>query len=247
MARPGNTEGWPDDLPELPPGWGPVVIPDDPAELAAEAVLVRAELRREALLHDHGQPVGARASAPAPDAPEPMSLRLSLLIMAITVLTTLASLFAVTWSGPQRRLVGQTGPPGGSPTIRSLPALEVVDANGVTVPLRGLLPAVIMLTDRCSCPEQIAATAAAAPTGVTVVTVTIATSPSPAVGTGPSGAPVRALADPTGELRASVKVTASRGTPTVLLVDAAADIVRLVPASSTAEEYRADLALLAGR
>jgi len=35
-------------LPDLPPDWGPIVIPDDPAELAAEAEQLRAELREAA-------------------------------------------------------------------------------------------------------------------------------------------------------------------------------------------------------
>ena len=35
-------------LPDLPPEWGEVVIPDDPAELDEEAEVVRKELRRAA-------------------------------------------------------------------------------------------------------------------------------------------------------------------------------------------------------
>jgi hypothetical protein len=248
MGRPGNTEGWPEEMPELPPGWGPIVIPDDPAELAAEAILVRNELRRKALLDDHAGPLGVVSSTTGPTATEPTSLRLPLIIMAIAVLTTLTSLFAAAWTGPQRHRVGQVEPPRARPTARSLPALDVIDATGVTVPLRGLLPAVIMLPDRCSCAVQIAATAAAAPAGVTVVMLTTGTAePRPTLSTSAPGAPVRALTDPAGELRAHLTVTPTPGTATVLLVDAAGDIVRLVPSSTSAEEYRSDLPLLARR
>ena len=50
-----NGDGWPPEgggqsggLPGLPPEWGTVIIPDDPSELADEAVQVRREMRRQA-------------------------------------------------------------------------------------------------------------------------------------------------------------------------------------------------------
>src|SRR5262245_13169663 len=52
--RPNNGGAVPPDdggarggLPDLPPEWGPIVIPDDAAELDAEATEIRRELRRE--------------------------------------------------------------------------------------------------------------------------------------------------------------------------------------------------------
>src|SRR3954463_12808252 len=45
--RDGNGNGWPPDgLPDLPPEWGTVIIPDDLSELAEESSRVRRELRR---------------------------------------------------------------------------------------------------------------------------------------------------------------------------------------------------------
>ncbi|MGW4500122.1 hypothetical protein ACWENR_16100, partial [Micromonospora sp. NPDC004336] len=71
-------------LPDLPPEWGRVVVPDDAAALAAEAEQVRRELRAAA---PHA---GRRPGARAP-------LALPLLVLLVAVLTTVAGLVAVTW------------------------------------------------------------------------------------------------------------------------------------------------------
>ncbi len=78
-------------LPDLPPEWGRVVIPDDLAALADEAEQVRRELRRAAADRRRWRP---------PAGP--------VLVLIVAVLTTIAGLAAVTWprasrTGPARR------------------------------------------------------------------------------------------------------------------------------------------------
>lgn len=248
MGSSGNGDGWPDGgLPELPPDWGPVVIPDDPAELAAEAALVRRELRRQARAGRWQRRLGAAHPGGPP------TLRLPLFFLVVAILATLTSLFAViratparqqgtrsTTSGPSAGASGATGP-SGPPAAQGqpLPALDLAADNGDLVSLRSVLPAVIILVDGCECPDQVAAAALATPSQIAVVTLATRL-PSPA--RTPTGTTrVRALADPTGELRGFLQVPALPGAPTVVLADRFAKIVRLVPAARTVEDYRADL------
>lgn len=232
MSTSGDTDGWRDGLPDLPPDWGPIVIPDDASALAAEAAQVREELRQQ-----RERERRRRRAALA---------RTPLLILLLALTTTLASLGALTWAGMERL----TPPP--TPTQRTparhLPALELIDARGATVSLRSLLPAVILVPDQCDCDEVIAATSAAAPPGVTVIALSgaaapLVSPPTPVAG----GAPVRALADPADALRAHLDLTTTAGTAAVVLVDTDAEIRRILPASTSVEDYRADLALLATR
>ncbi|MGS2613077.1 hypothetical protein ACVCAH_00870 [Micromonospora sp. LZ34] len=209
-------------LPDLPPEWGRVVVPDDASALAEEATRIRRELRR-----------AGRARSP---------LAFPLLVLLVAVLTTVAGLFAVTW--PRSARTDQpTVAPRPTPadlTGRPLPALDLVDAGQSPVPLRGLLPAVIVLVDGCACPDRVTEAAAAAPAAVTVVSVAdgLAGTPPPAPG-------VRPLADPAGGLRAFLHLPARPGTATVLLVDRSGVLVRVVPEVRSVEDYRADLDRLA--
>ena len=86
MAAQGNS------VPDLPPEWGEVVIPDDLAELDAEAEAVRRELHRQQ--GEHGD--GADLAVPQP---ERESLWLILLILGICVVVTLLSLGLAVLSG----------------------------------------------------------------------------------------------------------------------------------------------------
>lgn len=246
----GDGGGWPpeggdpfDGLPELPPDWGPIVVPDDPAELAAEAAAVRRELRRRARR-------GGRRVAPVrPDAPgtTQASLGLPLLIMSIALLAALTSLFAFAWPVQQKEATTArtTSPP---PPRRALPALDLIDRAGTTVPLRGLLPAVIILTDGCPCASLVTATAAAAPPAVTVVALAnTRAAPAPAVTTRRTFTAVRDLIDPAGALRDFVGVAPSQKTATVLLVTASGEVLRILPATTSIEEFRTDLDLLEQR
>jgi hypothetical protein len=229
-----------DGLPDLPPEWGVVVIPDDPGELAAEAAEVRRELRRDARRGAWGQIFGLSVP-PGGDAGLP-SLRLPILIMTLAVLAAMISMFALGW---QREVVapGSTAEPqrtaATTPEPRTLPALDLVDGGGGTVSLRSLVPSVILLTDGCDCGALIEATIAAAPPTVIVVTVARTSSPPAAAATG-----VRSLGDPTGELRQTLELTEDER-PVALLVDRTGEIVRALPGVNTVEEYRAGLASLA--
>ncbi|MFJ8581929.1 hypothetical protein [Micromonospora sp. NPDC093277] len=231
-------QGPPDGLPDLPPEWGRVVIPDDASELDHEARQIRHELRR---LHQRTVWRRRLGLAPRPDGRPPLGL--PVLVLLVSVLITLTGLAAVTWPRSSRS--------GGSPTVLPypatasaavgpLPALDLVDAAESPVPLRSLLPAMIVLVDACACAEQVAQAVAEAPPGVTVVTVTgsreVDATPAPGV---------RALADPAGGLRDYLRLAAHPGTAPALLVDRTGILVRLVPELGPVDQYRDDLVHLA--
>lgn len=233
MSAPGETDGWREGLPDLPPEWGNIVIPDDASALAEEAEQVRRELRRE------------RRQA------RRRHYRGILAVVLVAITATLISLYAVMWNAAQQdsQVAIATDTPPASPRATAipatLPALEVIDGQGTTVPLRSLLPAVILVPNRCECASEIAAVSAAAPPGVTVVALTAdAARPSPLPTHPAGGAPVRALADPANGLRDHLKLASALGSLSVILVDADAAIRRVLPASTSVEEYRADLAQL---
>ncbi|WP_433345108.1 hypothetical protein [Micromonospora sp. CA-111912] len=229
-----------DGLPGLPPEWGRVVVPDDASALAEEAAQVRLELRPQA-----GRNRWWRLLGLAVPRDGRLPLGLPLLVLLVALLTTAAGLFAVTWprtprSGDRPTVVPY--PTATDLTGRTLPALELVDADDSIVSLRALLPAVIVLVDACTCPDRVAEAAALAPPGVTVVTVhgTRALRATPV----PAGATVRALADPGGGLRAFLRVPPRPGTATALLVGRTGNPVRVVPDLHSADDYRADLTRL---
>ncbi|MEV4691874.1 hypothetical protein AB0K27_12240 [Micromonospora echinospora] len=222
-------QGPPEGLPGLPPEWGRVFVPDDASALAEEARQVRRELRR------------ARAAARR----RPGSLRLGLpaLILLVSVLITLAGLAAVTWPRTTRSGAPTVLPHAGAAPqpVGPLPALDLVGADDTPVPLRSLLPAMIILTDACACAEQVTTAAGAAPPGVTVVTVTAGRRAGAASVPG-----VRPLGDPAGGLRSYLHLSAQPGIAPALLVDRQGALVRLVPELGPLSDYGADLARLAG-
>src|SRR4051812_36262247 len=88
-------------VPGLPPEWGTVIIPDDPGALDREGARLRRRFRREAFrrrwrrrFHLRPRPMG-RATDDSP------GLAVPLLIMAVAIIATLTSLFAIAW--PARR------------------------------------------------------------------------------------------------------------------------------------------------
>ncbi|MEU1585907.1 hypothetical protein [Micromonospora sp. NPDC005710] len=230
MGKPdAEGHGPPDGLPGLPPEWGRVVVPDDASALAAEAAQIRRELRQASRI-----PGAFRA------------LGLPLVVLLVAVLTTLAGLLAVTWPRTGRGADRPTPAPAAPPatlTGRPLPALDLVDADNAPVPLRGLLPAMIILLDGCPCPDRVTDALAAAPVGVSVVTVTGGRTPP----VGPSIDPqARALADPAGGLRSFLGQPARPGTVTAVLVDRTGTVARVLPDLRTVDSYRDDLSALAG-
>jgi hypothetical protein len=84
-----------DGLSGMPPEWGPVVVPDDASALDAEAAAVRKEFRRESRRYRWRR----RLRLSAPRNRDTPSLGVPLAIMAIAVVATLISLFAVAWPG----------------------------------------------------------------------------------------------------------------------------------------------------
>ena len=105
-------------LPDLPPEWGEVRIPDDPAELEGEAAHVREELRRQARSARRGAGWARwrrRLRLPEHiDDPERPSLLLPMLVLGIALMVTLLSLLMIAWPA----LIA----PSSSPTISRSPA-----------------------------------------------------------------------------------------------------------------------------
>src|SRR6185369_13271585 len=95
-------------LPDLPSDWGPIVIPDNAAELSADAAELRRERRRTARRTRLRRLVGRPASGVRSASDQP-SVGVPLVIMAVAILTTMISLFVVTWG---RDLRDPSGPPG---------------------------------------------------------------------------------------------------------------------------------------
>jgi hypothetical protein len=258
MAVPSDNGGWPsdggspDDLPDLPEEWGVIVIPDDLSELSDEVAAVRAELRLAAKpsrwRRFANRPAMRRARKVAATA-----VRAPVLIISMAVLVTVASLFASAWPGPPRQPATQrtattTDNTGAGPGLTSLPALELIGSDGQTVPLRGQLPAVILLIDGCDCDSLVTDTIAAVRPDIAVVTVTSVRATA-GVGTPPTGATpqaqgktVRVLHDPSGTVRSQLKLGKADGTAAALLVDKGGSIVRTFQRIATVENMKPDLA-----
>lgn len=88
-------------LPDLPPEWGEVVIPDDAAELDDEATEIRKELKHE-VRRERRRASRARwrrwLHLPERlDNPEEPSLLLPMLVLGIALLITLLSLLMIAW------------------------------------------------------------------------------------------------------------------------------------------------------
>lgn len=235
MGMPDANGHWPPDgLPDLPPEWGRVVVPDDASALADEAEQVRREMSADCRADTRRWPRS--------------TLALPLLVLIVAVLTTLAGLVAVTWPRTDRasRPVAPSSGPARNPNVdpvgRPLPALDLVDDAQSPVPLRSLLPAAIVLVDACACPERVAEAVEAAPPGVRVVAVV----GGRAVPAGAARPGVRRLADPAGGLRSLIHASPAPDTVSLLLVDRTGTVVRAVSAVGSVEDYRADLARLAG-
>ena len=247
----GNGGSWPpegggppDDLPEIPPEWGVIVIPDDPAELAEEAARVRLELRRDIRRRTWRRRLHLPPPKPRPPGGEDVpTLGVPLLIVSIAVLATLASLFAVAWPAHPRPPAPITT--AAAPDRSAGQAPVALPDVPLSVPgvgrLRATVPAVILLVDGCDCADFVAGTitaAMAADPGIGVVAVG-RTAPS----VRPPGPRVWAVADPDDALRKAIPAVPVRATgkPAVLLTDGAGRLVRILPAANSVEDFRADL------
>ncbi len=243
------------DLPEFPPEWGTVIIPNDASELDDEAAEVRRELYRDSprarlrsalsisALGTRAQPTKAQPNTDL----EPTSLGVPVVIMAVAILTTLISLFVVTWGRPASPPLPDTGhtntaneTPGVSNSEADLGMASMVlpDATGTAVRLGTILPAVLLVADQCDCATLVRGVAAAVPAGVTVVAVGRTAPDIAAPGTTGPPPNVRSLADPTGLLRAryASAIGAESGVAAAVLVDGAGHVVRHVPRVDVVED-----------
>jgi hypothetical protein len=206
-------ESYARDLPELPPEWGEVMVPDDLSELDAEVRAVRRELRRT------GAQVGDR---------EPLALRVPIAIMVVAVLMALVSLVVMAWGrAPVQPLPSVTlsARAGGI----DLSGLVLQEADGAPVVVRPLLPALLLLVDGVAeGPELVRGVAAQAPPAVTVIAVGIA-SPTVTARQDREAFPgnVRLLYDPAAQL-ASLFTPAPGPTATAIAVDLTGHVVTVV-------------------
>jgi hypothetical protein len=230
-------------LPDLPPEWGTVIIPDDPSELAPEIDEIRRELRRTVRRDRWRRRLHLRpVTGPGPG--DGSSLGLPLLIMAIAIVATLTSLFALAWPGPGSRL-------GASPPLRvsattgtpTIPDLTLRGADGSEVHLRNSLPAVFLLADDCTCTDLILDTARVVPPGVTVVPVGRT---APALPTAPPiGLRIRPVADPEERLRSAYAGSPPATGVVAVLVKGTGEVIKAVPHVSAVADFAAYLARLA--
>ena len=241
------------ELPDFPPDWGPVIIPDDASELEGEAQALRRELRRHNRQGSLRSALGLRPRIDqAPRRHQQGSpLSAPAVIMAVAVLTTLISLFVVVWGHQANGPAPATSPTGAGPVpasttvSQSSPAglVDTVlnDARGQPVRLSALLPAVLLLVDRCDCASLVPALAAAAPAGVTIVPVATTVTPTRA-------ANIHALADPDRVLWTMLTDPAHPTTPPsalAVLLDSRGTVVLVRASVQRADELTSDLAKLA--
>ncbi len=224
-------------LPDFPPEWGTIVIPDDAAELDDEASALRKELRRTARRDRWRQRLGL-ARRPGSDTP---ALGLPLLIMSVAIIATLTSLFALAWPG---RTITRplTGTAGTTATAAPIPDITLTDANGSPVKLRENLPAVVLLVDGCACTDLVGAAATAAPARVSVLAVARTVPDVPAAT--PPGKKVRALADQAGTLRATYAGSPPKTGVVAVLVRSDGRVARVVPEVTKLDDFRAALIAL---
>jgi hypothetical protein len=257
----GNGGGTPPDgggLPELPPEWGDIIVPDDPSALAAESAIVRRQFRRYNRSRRWRRRLHLAPPKPQLAEAEPSGMGVPLIIMAIAIIAALISLFAVGWPAQRRAATAgrasTPGPASGRSTASTaagpLASLTLADANGAKVRLTDTMPAVVLLVDGCDCEDLIAATAAAAGPRVTVLAVAsrwTARVPvlTPGVADPPSSAPVRRLLDPQGAVRASIPPLAGGMTVAAALIDTDGSAIKVVPSVRSVDDFSADLPRLA--
>jgi hypothetical protein len=228
-------------LPDLPPEWGTVIIPDDPAELDHEATQVRRELRRFARRNRWRRRFHRPQIAQLHTSRATPTLGLPLLIMAVAILATLASLFALAWPGPASRLTASP-PKKASPAPSTVPDLSLVAPDGNRVPIRNRLPAVFLLVDGCPCGELMLGTAQAAPAGVNVVAVARTAPLLPS--TDLIGLRLVAAADPDGALRAAYAGAPPATGVIAVLVKQNGEVIRTATGVTSVASFRSDLARL---
>ncbi len=243
--RGGDGDGRPppDDggLPDFPPEWGVVVIPDDLTELDRETAALQRERRRNARRAKWRRRLGLPAATPANGENPPVGI--PLLIMSIAIIAALTSLFAITLTNRGSPAAQQTPPAAQTETAPQMIDLALTDATGDRVQLRDNLPAVILLLDGCACEQLIRDTVAAAAPTVTVIAVDRT---APAL---PFGVTATALADPEQALLATYadgpdRGAAPAGVPTAVLVDSDGTVTKTASPANAVTAFSAALSTL---
>ncbi|GAA0738102.1 hypothetical protein Drose_01355 [Dactylosporangium roseum] len=239
-------------LPDLPPEWGTIIIPDDPGALDDEGTHIRKQFRRATLrrrwrrrLHLKPEPVRRTTD----DSP---GLAVPLLIMSIAVIATLVSLFAVAWPGRVPRPVTPHVAPAASAPAASLARLSLFDADGTALPVKDLSPAVVLLVEGCSCEHLITSTVNAVAAGATPAssparhtTVLVVATRLPTLPGGLNEAVrVKAVADPNNSVRAAVPDLTTDRTTAAVLVAPDGTVIRATKAVTSADDFADDLAKL---
>jgi hypothetical protein len=236
--RPENGGGQPPDeggttpggLPDFPPEWGTIIVPDDASELDDEAEALRRELRRM-----RQRMVVRRLLLLPRQRSGDTSLVVPMIIMVVAILTTLASLFVVTWNRTPDGL--PVTPVGGSTSPTAFADLVFLDSAGHPVRMGSLLPAVVVLTDGCAaCTPLLQALVPRVPRPVRTVAVgrTAPMLPSAAT-TGEA----YSLADPNDLIRGAYAPSSSGGGPTVLVSDRQGTAVQVIPGAASLDEILA--------
>jgi hypothetical protein len=234
-GRPPDNGG----VPDLPPEWGVVVIPDDLQELDREAAEVRRQSRRDARRERWRRRLHL---APKTDGDSP-PVGIPLLIMCIAIVAALTSLFAITFT---TRTAPESTPTPAAPApsiTRQMIDLTLTQANGKAAHLREELPAVLLLLDGCACATLIEDTVAAAPEKVTVLVVDRV---APYV---PAGTNAIALADPEQALLATYADGPDRnakpaGVATAVLVNSQGIVTATVAPAQSVSSFQQQLAEL---
>lgn len=148
LPRPDDEHG-PDTggVPDLPPEWAGIVIPDDASELAAETEALRRERRRDHR-RDRIQAIFATRRWQRYGLSGPV-IALSVLVAGI-----FGSLLFLLPTGPssprEQQLARPTAAPGSVGGL--LPDLQLATSTGSTVRTRDLRPAVVLvLPEGCAC------------------------------------------------------------------------------------------------
>jgi hypothetical protein len=268
----GDGGGWPpDELPDLPPEWGTIVIPDDAAELADEAGRVRRQLRREAREQRWRRRLHLPPAKPRSGDDDATTLGVPLLVISIAVIATLTSLFAIAWPAhPQRpdlqptavatTPVSTPGAGSGNPSSGTSGAPDTGTApTGTATPHALGLPDVALLDPagaplrlRRALPAVILLVDGCDCARLVAATAAAVAAVNPAISTVAVGRrQVPAVAGtPVGRLRAAtdpggvLRSEVPGSGPSALLVGANAALVRIVPVVSTVDDFRADLTKL---
>jgi len=225
-------------LPDLPPEWGTVIIPDDLSELARESAQLRRELRRNAR-RDRWRRRLHLPPATTPRVRDASAVGVPLLIMAIAIVATLTSLFALAWPGPAGHVIASPQAASAAAPPPRIPDVTLVAADGTPLHVRNSLPAVFLLADDCACADLEIATARQVPAGVTVLAVARTAPVLPSAL--PSGVRLRAAADPQGQLRATYAGSATAPGVVAILARSSGEVVRAATRVQHVSDFAADL------